>query len=33
MDVINQKIQESKLGWKSNVLIVDDVDAKINSLK
>ncbi len=33
MDVINQKMQESKLNWRSNVFIVDDVDVEINSLR
>jgi hypothetical protein len=33
MDVINQKMQGSKLNWKPNAFIVDDVDAKINSLR
>ncbi len=28
MDAINQKMQESKLAWKSNAFILDDVDAK-----
>jgi hypothetical protein len=28
MDAINQKMQESKLDWKSNAFILDDVDAK-----
>ncbi len=32
MDVMNQKMQQSKLDWKPNAFIVDDVDAKINSL-
>jgi hypothetical protein len=31
MDVINQKMQG--LDWKPNAFIVDDVDAKINSLR
>jgi hypothetical protein len=33
MDAINRKMQESKPYWKSNAFIVDDVDAKINSLR
>ncbi len=33
MDVINQKMQESKPNWKLNVFIVDDANAKINNLK
>jgi hypothetical protein len=33
MDAINRKMQESKPDWKSNAFIVDDVDAKINSLR
>ncbi len=33
MDAINQKMQESKPDWKSNASIVDDVNAKINSLR
>jgi hypothetical protein len=28
MDAINQKMQKSKLDWKSNAFILDDVDAK-----
>jgi hypothetical protein len=32
MDVMNQKMQQSKPDWKPNAFIVDDVDAKINSL-
>jgi hypothetical protein len=31
MDAINQKMQKSKLDWKSTTFIVDDVDVKINS--
>jgi len=31
MDAINQKMQKSKLDWKSATFIVDDVDVKINS--
>jgi hypothetical protein len=33
MDAINRKMQESKLDWKSNDFIVDDVNVEINSLK
>ncbi len=33
MDAINRKMQESKLNWKSNAFIVDDVNVKINSLR
>jgi hypothetical protein len=33
MDAINQKMQESKLDWKSNVFIVVDVDVEIDSLR
>jgi hypothetical protein len=32
MDIMNQKMQQSKPDWKTNAFIVDDVDAKINSL-
>jgi hypothetical protein len=32
MDVINRMMQESKPNWKPNAFIVDDDDAKINSL-
>jgi hypothetical protein len=31
MDAINQNMQESKLDWKSNAFIFDDVDVEINS--
>jgi hypothetical protein len=31
MDAINQNMQESKLAWKSNAFILDDVDVEINS--
>jgi hypothetical protein len=31
MDAINQNTQESKLDWKSNAFILDDVDVEINS--
>jgi hypothetical protein len=33
MDVINQIMQKSKLDWKPNAFIVDDVDAEINSVR
>jgi hypothetical protein len=33
MDVINQKMQESKPNWKPSAFIVDDANAKINNLK
>jgi hypothetical protein len=33
MDVINRKMQESKLNWKPNAFIIDDVDVEINSLR
>jgi len=33
MDVINRKMQESKLDWKLNAFIIDDVDLEINSLR
>ncbi len=33
MDAINRKMQESKLDWKSNAFIVDDVKVEINSLR
>jgi len=33
MDVINRKIQESKLDWKPNAFIVDDANVEINSLR
>jgi hypothetical protein len=33
MDGIIWKMQKSKLNWKLNAFIVDDVDAEINSLK
>jgi hypothetical protein len=33
MNVINQKMQESKLDWKLNAFIVDDADVEINSLR
>jgi hypothetical protein len=31
MDAINQNMQESKLDWKSNAFILDDVHVEINS--
>jgi hypothetical protein len=31
MDAINRKMQKSKLDWKSDAFIVDDVDMEINS--
>jgi hypothetical protein len=33
MDVINRKMQESKLDSKPNAFIVDDDSAEINSLR
>jgi len=33
MDVINQKMQELKLDWKSNAFIIDDANVEINSLR
>jgi hypothetical protein len=33
MDVINRKMQESKLDWKSNAFIIDDVNVEFNSLR
>ncbi len=32
-DVINQIVQKSKLNGKRNAFIIDDVNAKINSLR
>jgi hypothetical protein len=32
MDVINQKMRESKPDWKPNAFIIDDVDVENNSL-
>jgi hypothetical protein len=33
MDAINWKMKESKPDWKLDAFIVDDVNAKINSLR
>jgi len=33
MDAINQIMQDSKPNYKPNAFIVDDVNAKINSLR
>jgi hypothetical protein len=33
MDVINEKMQKSKLDWKPNAFIVIDANVKINSLR
>ncbi len=33
MDAIKGKMQQSKLDWKPNTFIVDDVKVEINNLK